>query len=62
MVIRRVGQKLETDVLEPCVFVPLIGRFGFQRSFGPRAADRRVAVDPRATTTVTKPSRQDSRR
>jgi protein-L-isoaspartate(D-aspartate) O-methyltransferase len=30
-VIRRVGQKLETDVLEPCVFVPLIGRFGFQR-------------------------------
>jgi protein-L-isoaspartate(D-aspartate) O-methyltransferase len=28
-VIRRVGQRLETHVLEPCVFVPLIGRFGF---------------------------------
>jgi protein-L-isoaspartate(D-aspartate) O-methyltransferase len=28
-VIRRVVQRLETEVLEPCVFVPLIGRFGF---------------------------------
>jgi protein-L-isoaspartate(D-aspartate) O-methyltransferase len=28
-VIRRVGRRLETEVLEPCVFVPLIGRFGF---------------------------------
>jgi protein-L-isoaspartate(D-aspartate) O-methyltransferase len=28
-VVRRVGQRLETEVLEPCVFVPLIGRFGF---------------------------------
>jgi len=31
-VIRRVGQRLETEVLEPCVFVPLIGRFGFRGS------------------------------
>ncbi len=30
-VIRRVGQRLETEVLEPCVFVPLIGQFGFKR-------------------------------
>jgi protein-L-isoaspartate(D-aspartate) O-methyltransferase len=28
-VIQRVGRRLETQVLEPCVFVPLIGRFGF---------------------------------
>ena len=28
-VIQRVGQRLETEVLEPCVFVPLIGQFGF---------------------------------
>lgn len=30
-VIHRVGQRLEIEVLEPCVFVPLIGRFGFAR-------------------------------
>ncbi len=28
-VIQRVGQRLETEVLEPCVFVPLIGSHGF---------------------------------
>jgi len=28
-VFRRIGQRLETEVLEPCVFVPLIGHFGF---------------------------------
>ena len=28
-VVRRVGQRLETEVLESCVFVPLVGRFGF---------------------------------
>ena len=28
-VIQRVGQRLETEVLEPCVFVPLIGTHGF---------------------------------
>jgi protein-L-isoaspartate(D-aspartate) O-methyltransferase len=28
-VIQRIGQRLETEVLEPCVFVPLIGRYGF---------------------------------
>ena len=30
-IIRRVGRRLETEVLEPCVFVPLIGQFGFKR-------------------------------
>jgi protein-L-isoaspartate(D-aspartate) O-methyltransferase len=29
IVVRRVGQRLETETLEPCVFVPLVGRFGF---------------------------------
>ena len=29
-VIRRVGQRLETEVLESCVFVPLVGRYGFR--------------------------------
>jgi protein-L-isoaspartate(D-aspartate) O-methyltransferase len=29
VVVRRVGQRLETETLEPCVFVPLVGRFGF---------------------------------
>ena len=28
-IIHRVGSRLETEVLEPCVFVPLVGRFGF---------------------------------
>ncbi|MFI5253979.1 MAG: protein-L-isoaspartate(D-aspartate) O-methyltransferase [Candidatus Limnocylindrales bacterium] len=30
VVVRRVGKRLETDMLEPCVFVPLLGRFGFE--------------------------------
>ena len=29
-VIRRVGDRIEEQSLEPCVFVPLIGRFGFR--------------------------------
>jgi protein-L-isoaspartate(D-aspartate) O-methyltransferase len=29
VIVRRVGQRLETQTLEPCVFVPLVGRFGF---------------------------------
>ena len=29
VVVRRVGRRLETETLEPCVFVPLVGRFGF---------------------------------
>jgi protein-L-isoaspartate(D-aspartate) O-methyltransferase len=28
-IIQRVGSRLQTEVLEPCVFVPLVGRFGF---------------------------------
>ena len=28
-VVRRVGRSLETETLEPCVFVPLVGRYGF---------------------------------
>jgi protein-L-isoaspartate(D-aspartate) O-methyltransferase len=30
VVVRRDGRRLETETLEPCVFVPLVGRFGFQ--------------------------------
>jgi protein-L-isoaspartate(D-aspartate) O-methyltransferase len=30
VVVRRDGRRLETDTLEPCVFVPLVGRFGFE--------------------------------
>jgi protein-L-isoaspartate(D-aspartate) O-methyltransferase len=29
VVVRREGRRLETETLEPCVFVPLLGRFGF---------------------------------
>ena len=28
-VVHRVGKRLETERLEPCVFVPLVGKFGF---------------------------------
>ncbi|MGH2408171.1 MAG: protein-L-isoaspartate(D-aspartate) O-methyltransferase [Candidatus Limnocylindrales bacterium] len=27
--VQRVGRRLETETLEPCVFVPLVGRYGF---------------------------------
>ena len=30
VVVRRMGRRLETETLEPCVFVPLVGRFGFE--------------------------------
>lgn len=29
-IVQRVGSRLEERVLEPCVFVPLVGRFGFR--------------------------------
>ena len=29
VVVRRIGRRLETETLEPCVFVPLVSRFGF---------------------------------
>ena len=29
-VVRRAGDRLEQEFLEPCVFVPLVGRFGFR--------------------------------
>jgi protein-L-isoaspartate(D-aspartate) O-methyltransferase len=34
VVVRRSGGRLDEHVLEPCVFVPLVGRFGFDEGSG----------------------------